>query len=214
MLATAACSVRAPQSAVNGSDATNGTTGIANTDTTTATTFGERYDPVQEETVATDSLAAWRVAVKHAKQGDMPKANWDTQRAEDLKQSMAMLKDLEERYPKSSSVQFMIGQVLDHFGKHAEAAEYFSKSIQNNTNNSMYLFKLAEAETKAGQYDKAIGHYKQIQDHGSNDWFVKLGLARALKHKDPKNTDADKLLTEVLQDQPDNAEAKSLLSAK
>jgi predicted Zn-dependent protease len=214
VLATAACSVRAPQSAVNGTDATNGTTGTVSSATSTATTFGERVDPEQEEVIGNDSLAAWRVAVKHAKQGTMPKADWDKQRAEDEKQSMAMLQDLEQRYPKSSTVQFMMGQVEDHFGKHEEAAKFFSKSTENNTNNSMYLFKLAEAETKARQYDKAIEHYSKIREHGSNEWFVKLGLARAMKGKNPKDAEADKLLEEVLREQPDNAEAKSLLSSK
>jgi tetratricopeptide (TPR) repeat protein len=210
-LATAGCTAKAPQSAVSGTDATDGTTGTL---TSTATTFGERYDAQQEEVVATDSLAAWRVAVKHAKQKDMPKAEWDKQRQADEKQSMAMLKDLEQRYPKSSTVQFMMGQVADHFGKHAEAASYFGKSTENNTHNSMYLFKLAEAESKAGQYDKAINHYQQIQEQGSGEWFVKLGLARALKAKNAKDAEADKLLEQVLQEQPDNAEAKSLLSGK
>ena len=210
-LATASCTVKAPEAAVTGADATNGTTG---TMTSSATTFGERYDAQQEEVVATDTLAAWRVAVKHAKQNDMSKADWDKQRADDEKQSMAMLQDLEQRYPKSSTVQFMMGQVEDHFGKHAEAANYFSKSTENNTHNTMYLFKLAEAESKAGQYEKAIKHYEQIQEQGSGDWFVKLGLARALKAKNPKDSDADKLLEQVLHEQPDNAEAKSLLSRK
>jgi predicted Zn-dependent protease len=213
LIATACSSrVQAPsQETVSKVDVDTATTSV-NTTTSTATTFGERYDADAEEVIATDTLTAWRVAVKHAKQGSMPAAEWKSQRAADEKEAMRQLVDLQERYPKSSTVRFMMGQVEDHFGKHDEAVKHFRASTENNTHNSMYVFKLAEAETKSGQYDKAIEHYRMIQSESAEEWFVKLGLARALLKKDPKSVEAHQLLEQVAKAAPENEEAKALLA--
>lgn len=205
-LTLSACSSRIKAPADSGS-----TTSVT-TQTGTATTFGERYDADAQEVIATETLAAWRVAVKHAKQGNTPAAEWKAQRAADEKEAMRQLVDLQQRYPKSSSVPFMMGQVQDHFGKHDEAAKHFRSSVENNTRNPMYLFKLAESEYKAGEYDKAIEHYRTITSQNADEWFVKLGLARALLKKDPHNSEAQQLLQEVIKAAPENEEARNLLA--
>jgi predicted Zn-dependent protease len=173
---------------------TDTSTTTVQTQTSAATTFGERYDADAEETIATDTLTAWRVAVKHAKQGSTPAAQWKAQREADEKESLRLLQDLEQRYPKSSTVQFMIGQVEDHFGKHDEAVKRFHNATENNTHNSMYLFKLAQAESKARQYDKAIEHYRAILKQMPEDSDVKTALAQTLLLKDPDSKEAKQLL--------------------
>ncbi len=179
---------------------------------TSATTFGERYDSTAEQEIGTSSLAAWRVAAKHAKQGTLSDSEWQKQRLEDEKSSIAQLTALQKEYPTSSTVRFMLGQVKEHFGRHSDAVTEFRASMENNTNNGMYLFKLAETEVKAGQLDSAIAHYRQLIEHTPNFAPAEVGLARALLKKDPKNAEAAALLQSVLKSEPDNQEAKQLFS--
>jgi tetratricopeptide (TPR) repeat protein len=104
--------------------------------------------------------------------------------------------------------------VQDHFGKHDKAVQHYQASTENNRNNGMYMFKLAEAESKAGQYDKAIAHYRLILEHNPGAVYQQachLGLARTLLKKDPKNAEAKQILDSLLKAQPNNQEAKVLL---
>ncbi len=179
---------------------------------TTATTFGERFDSTAEQEIGTSALKAWRVATKHAKKGTLSDSEWKKLRLADEKESVAQLNDLQKLYPTASTVRFMLGQVKDHFGRHSDAVGEFRASIENNTNNGMYLFKLAETEVKAGQFDSAIKHYRLLIQHTPNFAPAELGLARALMKKDPKSAEAAALASRVLKAEPDNQEAKELIN--
>lgn len=181
---------------------------------TDATTFGERYDPAAEQAIGEEALKAWRTAVAHAKRGQTPEADWNKQRQSDESSATAQLNDLQTRYPKSSTVNLMLGQVKEHFGKHEEALKYFQAAMDNNTNNSMYLFKLAHAEAEAGHTDEAIRDYRKLLEHnqGMPNGEIEIGLATQLMKKDPKSKEARELLEGVLQREPDNTRAKELLN--
>lgn len=181
---------------------------------TNATTFGERYDPMAEQAIGEDALKAWRVAVKHSKQGTAEETEWKKQREADEKEATAQLTDLQQRYPQSSTVNLMLGQVKEHFGKHDEAVKYFQAAMEHNTNNSMYLFKLAQSEAKAGHTDEAIRDYRKLLEHNSGmpEGEIEIGLARQLLKKDPNSKEARELLNGVLKREPENRAAKELLA--
>lgn len=206
VLAVAGCGRRAEQD--------NGGSPDLTTTTNTATTFGERFDPNSEQDISDAALKAWRTATSHSKQGDMATAAWKKQRDADEKSAMDQLTKLRKDYPSSSTVRFMMGQVEEHFGKHEAAVEHFRASTVNNTNNGMYLFKLAESEYKAGHTDEAIKRYRELLTHMSDFAPARVGLARALRQKDPNSKEAQQLLDDVLKVEPDNKEAKALLDTK
>lgn len=176
-----------------------------------ATTSGERYDAAMEEAIARRTLEAWRIAVKHSKKENTGDKEWQTIRAEDEKNAMAKLDEVKQEFPTSSTVRFMMGQVKDHFGKHAEAADHFQASIAHNRHNSMYLFKLAESQSRAGQHDQAIATYRRLLEYNSEFAPAQVGLSRSLLSKNANDPEAKKLLQSVIEREPDYAEAKSLL---
>jgi tetratricopeptide (TPR) repeat protein len=171
--------------------------------------IGERYDPAQEEVVANQSIKAWRIALSHHKQGTMSDAEWKKVRAADEKESMARLKDLHERYPKNSTVQLMMGQVMHEFGRESEAVEFYEQAIAANRGASMYVFKLAESARIAGDTKKAIKNYRKLLSGGVTGGIapIQLGLAKALLKEDPKSTEARDLIQKVLETEPNNQDA-------
>lgn len=162
----------------------------------------------KEQAVADGCLKAWRKAV----------------RDKDEEGAMEMLDELDKKYSGISSVQFMMGQVKDHFGKHEEAVEHFRRAHSVNEFSSMQTYKLAESMRKAGDargsivyYQKLIGNLEAATGKygmGGNMkqllHSVRLGLARsyvACKQKDDALSEVNK----VLKDDPANANAKALL---
>lgn len=192
------------------------------TDLQTATTtaqaevpaqIGERFDPAQEEAVANQSLKAWRIALSHHKQGTMSDAEWKKARAADEKQSMEMLKDLHERFPKNSTVQLMMGQVMHEFGNEEAAIEFYEEAIAKNRGASMYVFKLAESARIAGDTKKAAKNYRKLLNTGGGGLPpallppIQLGLAKTLLKDDPGSAEARELIQKVLDREPNNQDA-------
>ncbi|MBX9670455.1 MAG: tetratricopeptide repeat protein [Candidatus Obscuribacterales bacterium] len=160
----------------------------------------------KEQAVADGCLQAWRKAV-----------------AGDEATAMKMLEELDSKYSGISSVQFMMGQVKDHFGKHKEAVEHFKKAHSTNTFSSMQTFKLAESMRKAGDSKGAIPHYKRLVgnlERATGDYHmdtmgqllasVRLGLAEAY-HECKQDADALSEVKKVLEADSNNEKAKSLL---
>lgn len=180
--------------------------------------IGERFDPAQEESVSNESLKAWRIALRHRQKGSLSDAEWKKLRTEDEKTSMAMLKDLHERYPKNSTVHLMMGQVAHEFGNEAAAVEFYEEAIAKNRGSSLYVFKLAEAARTAGDTRKAIKNYRQLLVSQPDFAAGQIGLAKSLLKDDPKSVEARELIQRVLDREANNADAlevkKQILSTK
>lgn len=193
--------------------APSGTMVITNSEAT-----GERYNPEDEQAIGARSLEAWREAVAHAKKPENAKeeAAWKKTREQDEKSSMAKLESLAKDFPTSSTVQFMMGQVKEHFGKSKEAHKYFALAKDKNTNNPLYMFKLAENERKTQQFDLAERDYQQVLKIQPDFYAAKLGLARCLIHRDARSNEAKVLATEVLKSDSGadaNKQAQEILSS-
>ncbi len=160
-----------------------------------------------EQAVADGCLKAWRKAVN------------DNDEAGSLK----MLEELDKKYPGISSVQFMMGQVEDHFGKHKEAVVHFRRAHSTNRFSSMQTFKLAESMRKAGDakgsivyYQKLVSNLETATGEFQQDTMkqllgsVRLGLAQAYRDAGQKK-EALAEVNKVLQDNPEKVDAKSLL---
>lgn len=169
--------------------------------------IGERFDPAQEETVSNESLKAWRMAISHKKQGDLPTAEWKKLRALDEKQSMSILKDLSERFPKNSTVHLMMGQVAHEFGNEKQAVEFYEEAIAKNSGSMMYMFKLAEAARTAGDTKKSIKNYRTILKSQPDFSAAQIGLAKCLYKDDPASVEARELISDVLSREATNADA-------
>lgn len=163
---------------------------------------GEGFNPTTEEEIATQSLAAWRTAVSHAKKdpGETD-GDWQKQRDKDESAAMQVLTDLQKKYPQSSTVYMMLGQVEEHFGKRKEAVGYFEQATTKSTISSISLFKLAENERQLGELEDSAGHYRQLLKAQPDFYPAKLGLAQCLLKKDPAQ--AQQLAHEVLAANPD-----------
>jgi tetratricopeptide (TPR) repeat protein len=172
---------------------------------------GERYDPQAEQTIGVDAVHAWRTAVAHQKKAaDQSESEWQKQRAEDEQKSMDELRDLARRFPTSSTVHFMMGQVEAHFGKPEEARKYFQMAREKNTNNGMALFKLAETERQLGKMAQASDDYRALIKLEPSFYPARLGLAECLlKSKPPE---ARQLAQSVIDDK--NADQASLKRAE
>jgi tetratricopeptide (TPR) repeat protein len=144
-----------------------------------------------EEAVSEGCVQAWRKALHGDEEG-----------------AMKQLTELDNKYPKVITVRFMMGQVKEHVGKKKEALQYYRDAVGKSRFNSMYLFKLAEAERTAGNAKESIQHYRQLIQ--MNPQFVpgKLGLAHALYDVDATSSEVRKELKEVLAIEPDNKEAQ------
>lgn len=161
----------------------------------------------KEQAVADGCLQAWRKAVKE----------------KDEAGAMKMLEELDKKYPGISSVQFMMGQVEDHFGKHKEAVVHFRRAHTTNEFSSMQTFKLAESMRKSGDAKGSIVYYKKLLSNletATGEFHqdtmtqllgsVRMGLASAYKESGQK-AEALVEVKKVLQAEPEKPEAKSLL---
>jgi len=120
-------------------------------------------------------------------------------------------------------VQFMMGQVKDHFNKPKEAAQFYRKGLSVNEFSSMQTYKLAESLRKSGDAKGSIVYYQKLitnleratGEYGREHMkqllaSVRVGLA--LSYKDLKQK--DQAIVEVkkaLQEDPQNKEAPGLL---
>ncbi len=173
-----------------------------------------------EEVIAKECLQAWRKALKGDEKG-----------------AESQLDDLEKRYPTYSTIKFMRGQVLEHFGKGEEAIKYYRQSLDNSEFSSIRQFKLAEALRKTKKYKDSEMIYRKLLKTFTDFPDAKLGLARCLIAQDDhskeghqlleetvilcealmktqevsKVAEAKRVLTEVLEVDPKSAGAKKLL---
>lgn len=166
----------------------------------------------EEQAVAEGVVTAWRKAIASKKAGG------------DETEAMKMLEELDAAHPNISTVQLMMGQVMDHFGKSKEALEHYKKAHSVNEFSSLQTFKLAESMRNAGDFKGAIPHYKRLvgnlekatEQYGKGDDFkqllvsVRLGLARALKGEGSDIKAAEEQIKKSLELDPNNADAKAL----
>ena len=152
------------------------------------------FDMAAETVISDGCLHAWRKAC-----------------AGDEKAAMSELEALDKRYPQILTIQFMMGQVLSHFGKTEEAIVHYRKASIGNEFSSLHSYKLAEAYRKVGKDAAAVPLYRKLLKSAPDFLEVKLGLAQSLLKSDKAGKDeAQKLLAEVLVAKPDNAEALKL----
>ncbi|MFA6212624.1 MAG: tetratricopeptide repeat protein [Candidatus Obscuribacterales bacterium] len=157
-------------------------------------TASQQFDMAAETVISDGCLHAWRKAC-----------------AGDEKAAMTELEALDRRYPQILTIQFMMGQVLSHFGKTEEAIIHYRKASVGNEFSSLHSFKLAEAYRKVGKNTEAVPLYRKLLKSAPDFLEVKLGLAQALVKSDAANkAEAQKLVAEVLDKKPDNAEALKL----
>ncbi len=157
-------------------------------------TASQQFDMAAETVISDGCLHAWRKAC-----------------AGDEKAAMTELEALDRRYPQILTIQFMMGQVLSHFGKTEEAIIHYRKASVGNEFSSLHSFKLAEAYRKVGKNTEAVPLYRKLLKSAPDFLEVKLGLAQALLKSDAANkAEAQKLVAEVLDKKPDNAEALKL----
>ena len=184
-----------------------------------AADFGERYDPATEEMVAKGALDAWHKALAHDKPGDLKGKALAEARAKDEAAAMADLKELAQRFPNSSTVRLMMGQVKEHFGKNTEAAALYKEALQKNTNSSIYLFKVAEASRESGNYREAIDAYRKLLKSNSAESSAApdalsvslwLGLAQCLVALNKDDPEARELVKKALAAEPENKKALEL----
>ncbi len=141
-------------------------------------------------------LAAWRKCV-----------------AGDKKAGVAELKKLSKQYPRSSSVLFMTGQVLERFGDKKEALDYYEKAANNSDFAAMSLFKIAESLASTGNTEQAIIRYRKLINIAPQFSLAHLGLAKALIKLQPHSAEAKKELEKTLELEPSNKEAQAMLSS-
>lgn len=178
----------------------------SNGDSARGVTFSSNM--AHEQAVADGCLLAWRTALK----GDEKKA-------------MEILEDLDKKHPGISTVQFMMGQVKEHSGNSKEAAFHYKKAVSVNEFSSVQSYKLAESLRKSGQAKESITYYEKLErnldsateEHGRNHLTdllvsVRLGLAKAIIESGGDRAQAKTRLEQVLKVDPQNSEAKSLLS--
>ncbi len=146
-----------------------------------------------ETAVADQSLIAWRKATKGDEKG-----------------ALAMLDDLDRKYPDILTLKFMRGQVLEHFGRKKEALKYYQQAVTGNEFSSLKLFKLAEIKRTTGDAKGSIEDYKMLIQRAPAFMPAKLGLAEALITLDKNSSEAKNLIDEVLASEPENKEAKAL----
>ncbi|HNB21289.1 MAG TPA: tetratricopeptide repeat protein [Candidatus Obscuribacter sp.] len=138
-------------------------------------------DMEAEGIISRECLEAWRKALKGDEKG-----------------AIAQLDELEKRYPKVSTVQFMKGQVLEHLGKGEEAVKYYRASLDNSEYSSIRQFKLAQAYLKLKKFKEAETIYRKLLKTFTDFPDAKLGLARCLIAQDTHTKEGHQLLAETV----------------
>lgn len=152
-----------------------------------------QIDLEQEAAIEKKCLQAWRKCIAGQKN-----------------EGIADLKKLHQKYPKSSSVLFMTGQVLDKFGNKKEAIAYYEKAANNSDFAVISLFKIAESMRTTGNTEQAIIRYRKLVNIAPQFSLAHLGLAKALIKLDPASKEGKEELKTVLELDPNNKEAKTL----
>lgn len=173
---------------------------------------GERFDASTEQAIIDAEMKAWRLAIAHQKQGDLDESSWKKLRQADEAESMRQLEELSSRYPRTSFIKTMMGQVKQHFGKHKEAAAYYEEALAQNKHDHLMTFKLAEQRRIGGDNGKSIDLYRQALELQPDFTPAKIGLITALLEEDNKSTEARQLLADVLSKEPNNEAALKLQS--
>lgn len=160
----------------------------------------EQMDLGMEEQVSNGCVAAWRKAI-----------------AGDEKTAMSELKELQSRYPKVQTIEMMMGQVSEHFGKNEEALEHFRKAAVGNEFSSLRQLRLAHSLKENGKYQEAIGYYRKLLTHKENlDPILSLDLQRSLAQcllaTDKTSAEGKELLSECLKIKSDDARTLELQS--
>lgn len=147
-----------------------------------------------EGSISEDCLKAWRTAI-----------------AGDCKGALKQLDKLQQKYPKSTTISFMKGQVLERSGDKEGAIKYYREGIRDNEYNSIQRFKLAEALRTTGDIDAAAKEYRRLIQTSPQFLDGRIGLAKTLRLKDPLSAEAADQLKEVLKIDPANTEALAML---
>ncbi|MBX9724483.1 MAG: tetratricopeptide repeat protein [Candidatus Obscuribacterales bacterium] len=174
---------------------------------------GEKFDAVTDEIISRETLKAWRVALRHDKEKDLPEAEIQKLKVGDEEESMQSLKKLEATYPTASFIKTMMGQVKQHFGKKKEAADYFEEASLLNRRDPVALFKAAEMRRENGQTEKALDFYKQIVRIQDDFPGAKVGMARCLLADKATEDEGRKMLESIVAQHPEDADAKAALDA-
>ncbi|HEY9869410.1 MAG TPA: tetratricopeptide repeat protein [Candidatus Obscuribacterales bacterium] len=155
----------------------------------------EPIDMEAEEVVSKGCVEAWRKAV-----------------AGDQAGAMRQLEDLNERYPKVVTIQFMMGQVLERGGKKQEAVKHYRAAVKDSRFNMMYLFKLAESLRTTGDAKGAAQNYRELLAVNPDFAPARLGLARALFMLDKDSSEARQEAERALALDPSSKETREFMA--
>jgi predicted Zn-dependent protease len=147
-----------------------------------------------EDEISTKCLAAWRTGL-----------------AGNLKEALAQLDVLAQKYPHVPTILSMQGQLLDHFGKKKEAVKYYRQAAVGREFSTLNVYKLAEDLRATKQDKEAITYYRRLLECDPKFVPGKIGLAKALLDMDKKSVEAKKELEGALAIEPDNKDAQALL---
>lgn len=147
-----------------------------------------------EAEVSQKALTAWRLALKG-----------------DEKNSMALLDQLDRKYPKMKTVAFMKGQVLERLGKKKEAIAYYQAAVTGDDFDMFKQFKLAESLRTTGDVAGAIPEYRRLLSSAPGFEPARLGLVKSLLVSDKHSAEAKSQLKMLVQADPNAKEARELL---
>lgn len=168
----------------------------SSTTTSSGSIFRANSPEMAAETEISDkSLKAWRLALKGDEKG-----------------SLAILDELDQKFPKMKTVAFMRGQVLEQLGKKAEAVKYYQLAATGNDFDLLTAFKVAETTRTSGDTKKAIQLFRGLTEKAPEFVPAHLGLAQSLLTEDRQSEEGKKELHNVLNVDPDSKEAKKLLA--
>jgi tetratricopeptide (TPR) repeat protein len=147
-----------------------------------------------EGAISDGCLVAWRTAVKG-----------------DYKGGLKQLDELQTKYPRSTTISFMKGQILELSGDKAEAVKYYREGIRDNEYGDIKRFKLAEALRTTGDIKGAEKEYRRVLQDSPLFVDAHLGLAKVLSKKVPASSEVAVQLKEALKIDPANKEALAML---
>jgi len=149
---------------------------------------------VMEDEISTKCLSAWRTGL-----------------GGNLKDAMAQLDALSQKYPHVPTILEMQGQLLDHFGKKKEAIKYYRNAATGKEFSSLRTFKLAEDLRATKQDKEALVYYRRLLECDPNFVPGKVGLAKTLLDMDKSSVEAKKQLEAALVIEPKNKDAQEVL---
>lgn len=170
----------------------------------------QKSDPVTQPSTASTMAANEMEAVVGTAVSDGCLHAWRRACNGDEAGAIKELEALDKRYPSILTIQFMMGQVYDHFGHFEKAIEHYSRASAGNEFSSMQAFKLAQAYRKGGKHDKAITVYRKLIKLAPDFPEGKIGLAQSLIASGGDKNEARKLVDEALKVAPENKEALAL----